>query len=155
MFTAATTIGNSKIYQNAGGNIGIGTTSPAATLDVKGKSDVRDTLTLFPKSTHPALTVNGTAFQVASTGKVTFVSGQTFPGTGTVTSVGSGAGLTGGPIVTSGTLSIATGGVTNGMLQNSSLTVTVQFESDSGICQRRMVLRRHSRGHDYRSHGRH
>jgi hypothetical protein len=124
MFTGATTIGNSKIYQNAGGDVGIGTTSPAATLDVKGKSDVRDTLTLFPKSTHPALTVNGTAFQVASTGAVTFVSGQTFPGAGTVTSVGSGAGLTGGPITTSGTLSIATGGVTNGMLQNSSLTVT-------------------------------
>jgi hypothetical protein len=43
---------------------------------------------------------------------------------GTVTSVGSGAGLTGGPITTSGTLSIATGGVTNVMLANPSLTVT-------------------------------
>jgi hypothetical protein len=40
-----------------------------------------------------------------------------------VTSVGSGAGLTGGPIAGSGTLSIATGGVSNAMLQNSSLTV--------------------------------
>jgi len=55
---------------------------------------------------------------------VTFISGQTFPGTGTVTSVGSGAGLTGGPITGSGTLSIANGGVTNAMLANSSLTVT-------------------------------
>jgi len=80
-------------------------------------------LTLFPKSSHPTLSVNGTAFQVASTGKVTFVSGQTFPGTGTVTSVGSGAGLTGGPITTSGTLSIKTGGVTNAMLQNSTVGV--------------------------------
>jgi hypothetical protein len=132
MFTGTTTIGDSKIYQNASGNIGIGTTSPAATLDVKGKSDVRDTLSLFPKSTHPALTVNGTAFQVASTGKVTFVSGQTFPGTGTVTSVGSGAGLTGGPITTSGSLSIATGGVTNGMLQHSSLTVTASSPLTGG-----------------------
>jgi len=46
------------------------------------------------------------------------------PGTGTVTSVGSGAGLTGGPITGSGTLSIATAGVANTMLANPSLTVT-------------------------------
>jgi len=46
------------------------------------------------------------------------------PALGTVTSVGSGAGLTGGPITTSGTLSVATGGVTNAMLQNPSLTVS-------------------------------
>jgi len=46
------------------------------------------------------------------------------PGTGTVTSVGSGAGLTGGPITGSGTLSIATGGVSNAMLVNPSLTVS-------------------------------
>ncbi len=132
MFTGTTTIGNSKVYQNVSGDIGIGTTSPAATLDVKGKSDVRDTLALFPKSTHPALTVNGTAFQVASTGKVTFVSGQSFPGTGTVTNVGSGAGLTGGPITTSGSLSIATGGVTNAMLHNSSLTVSASSPLTGG-----------------------
>jgi len=123
MFTGATTIGNSKVYQNSSGDIGIATTTPAATLDVKGTGDVRDTLTLFPKSTHPTLSVNGTAFEVSNKGLVTFVSGQTFPGTGTVTSVGSGAGLTGGPIKTTGTLSIASGGVTNAMLQNSSLTV--------------------------------
>ncbi|HOU75804.1 MAG TPA: hypothetical protein PK957_01615, partial [Candidatus Dojkabacteria bacterium] len=43
---------------------------------------------------------------------------------GTVTSVDTGSGLTGGPITTSGTISIATGGVTNAMLLNSSLTVT-------------------------------
>jgi hypothetical protein len=124
VFTGASTIGNSKIFQTVGGDVGIGTTTPAAVLDVKGTGDVRDTLTLFPKSTHNALSVHGTAFDVSSTGLVTFVSGQTFPGTGTVTSVGSGAGLTGGPITKSGTLSIATGGVTNAMLANSSLTVT-------------------------------
>jgi len=43
--------------------------------------------------------------------------------TGTVTSVGSGAGLTGGPITKSGTLSIAKGGVTNGMLQYSTFNI--------------------------------
>jgi hypothetical protein len=40
-------------------------------------------------------------------------------GTGTVTSVASGAGLTGGPITGSGTLSIPAGGVTNTMLATS------------------------------------
>jgi hypothetical protein len=64
-----------------------------------------------------------TGLNIASTGKITFATGQTFPGTGTVTSVGSGAGLTGGPITGSGTLSIGTAGVTNAMLANSSLTV--------------------------------
>jgi hypothetical protein len=44
--------------------------------------------------------------------------------TGTVTSVGSGAGLTGGPITSSGTLSIANAGVTNSMLANPALTVS-------------------------------
>jgi hypothetical protein len=66
-----------------------------------------------------------TGLSIASNGQINFASGQTFPGagTGTVMSVASGAGLTGGPISTSGMLSIATGGVTNAMLANSSLSV--------------------------------
>src|SRR5438270_1013156 len=58
-------------------------------------------------------------------GKINFAAGQTFPGAGggSVTSVGSGAGLSGGPITGAGTLSIANGGVTNAMLANPSLTV--------------------------------
>ena len=53
-----------------------------------------------------------TGLNIASNGQITFATGQAFPGTGngTVTSVGSGAGLTGGPITKSGTLSVATGG---------------------------------------------
>ena len=43
---------------------------------------------------------------------------------GSVTSINTGAGLTGGPITSSGTISIANGGVTNAMLQNSSVSVT-------------------------------
>jgi len=39
---------------------------------------------------------------------------------GTLTTINTGAGLTGGPITSSGTISIANGGVTNSMLQNSS-----------------------------------
>jgi hypothetical protein len=64
-----------------------------------------------------------TGLKINNKGIFTFASGQTFPGTGTVSSVGSGPGLTGGPIETTGTLSIAAGGVTNAMLQNSAVTV--------------------------------
>ena len=42
---------------------------------------------------------------------------------GSVISINTGAGLTGGPITSTGTISVATGGVTNTMLQNSSVTV--------------------------------
>lgn len=69
------------------------------------------TIGLKPCSTGQVLQFNGTSWNCASSGS------------GTVTSVGSGAGLTGGPITSSGTLSIATAGVTNAMLQNSALTV--------------------------------
>jgi len=121
---SSTKIGNSGIFETAAANVGIGNTAPAAKLDVSGTEDVRDTLTLFPKSTHPTLSVNGTAFAVSSTGLVSFISGQTFPGAGTVTSVTAGAGLAGGTITKTGTLSIASSGVTNAMLQHPSLTVT-------------------------------
>ncbi len=50
-----------------------------------------------------------TGLKLSSKGVFTFATGQTFPGTGkgTVISVESGAGLTGGPITGSGTLSLA------------------------------------------------
>ena len=73
-----------------------------------------------------------TGLSIASNGRIAFTAGQTFPGVGTVTSVGSGAGLTGGPITGSGALSIANGGVTNSMLQNSSVTVTAGTDLTGG-----------------------
>jgi hypothetical protein len=124
MWNSASDIVNSVLYQKAT-DIGIGTTAPAATLDVNGKGDVRDTLTLFPKTTDETLAINGTAFNISSTGKVTFVSGQTFPGTGTLSGIttASGSGLSGGG--TSGTLSlkIPAAGVTNAMLADSKITL--------------------------------
>jgi hypothetical protein len=48
---------------------------------------------------------------------------QSAGGAGTVTSVGTGTGLTGGPITTSGTVSIANGGVGNAQLANTSVDV--------------------------------
>lgn len=75
-----------------------------------------------------------TGLSISNKGLLSFASGQTFPGTGsgTVISVGSGAGLTGGPITNSGSLSIATGGVTNPMLQNSSVTVSPGADMTGG-----------------------
>src|SRR4029077_3118403 len=46
--------------------------------------------------TDPTLAISGTTFKVDQTGKMTFVSGQTFPGTGTITGVTAGTDLTGG-----------------------------------------------------------
>ena len=108
LWLSKTKLGNSKLFQSTAGDLGIGTTTPTANLDVNGTSDIRNTLTLFPNGSAPTLSVNGTAFNVSNTGTVSFVSGQTFPGAGTVTSVGTGLGLKGGPITGSGTLTIDT-----------------------------------------------
>ncbi len=110
MWDTASDIIDSVISQKSL-QIGIGTASPAAKLDVNGKSNVRDTLTLFPKGTDPTLAISGTTFKVDQTGKVSFVSGQTFPGLGTVTSVGLSAPssdfkVTGSPVTKSGSLAL-------------------------------------------------
>ncbi len=67
--------------------------------------------------------VSETGLSIAKNGILTFAPGQTFPVAGTVTSVSTGAGLTGGPITKSGTISIPAGGVTNSMLADSSVKV--------------------------------
>ena len=124
MWDTTSDIIDSIIFQKSS-EIGIATTTPAATLDVNGKTDIRDTLTLYPKSTDSTLAVNGTSFKISSTGKVTFISGQTFPGAGTITGIttASGSGLSGGG--TTGTLSLAvpSAGITNTMLANSKVTL--------------------------------
>lgn len=53
---------------------------------------------------------------VAPTGIITFAPGQTFPGTtnGTVTQIDTGAGLTGGPITSTGTIALAPSGIAAG-----------------------------------------
>jgi hypothetical protein len=176
-FNGTSMIIDSLLYQS-GAKIGIGTTTPGATLDVKGTENVEGLLTLpatgaatssggrvsqgqefvassfngpttaamnetfelraepvgndtaSPSATLSLLFGSGTAapaetgLKIASNGQFTFATGQTFPGSGTVTSVASGAGLTGGPITKGGTLSIASAGITNPMLQHSSLTLT-------------------------------
>src|ERR1019366_3843126 len=62
---------------------------------------------------------------IGSNGVISFAPAQSFPSSsgGTVTKVNTGAGLTGGPITNSGTISIPSAGVTNTMLANNSVTV--------------------------------
>src|SRR5215469_3912497 len=124
MWDTGSDIINSVIFQKSLA-IGIGTTAPAATLDVNGKGDIRDTLTLFPKSTDSTLAVNGTAFKISNTGSVTFISGQKFPGTGTITGIttAAGSGLSGGGTTGTLTLKVPAAGITNAMLQNSKITL--------------------------------
>jgi hypothetical protein len=129
-WTGTTSLGNSNIFETVGGNVGIATTTPAAKLDVKGTGAIRDTLILIPKLTHPALSVNGTAFAVSNTGLVTFVSGQTFPGAGTITGVTAGTDLTGGGNSGSVTLNLDTTkvpqlGTANTFTANQSVTGNV------------------------------
>jgi hypothetical protein len=60
------------------------------------------------------------------TGNVVFAVGQTFPGTGTVTSIIAGTGLTGGTITSSGTIDLADTTVSAGSYTYSSITVDAQ-----------------------------
>lgn len=161
-FTAPCAIEPSAIFES-GGKVGIGITTPAATLDVKGTATVRSTLTMpakaaataaagansnpldllaasFSSSTstsisqhfrwqaeaagndtaNPAGTLNllyapgsgtpaETGLAVNSKGLLTFGAGQTFPGTGTITGVTAGLGLSGGG--TGGSITLANTGV--------------------------------------------
>ena len=77
-WTSASQIGNSNIFENSSNQVGIATSTPAATLDVKGTADIRDTLTLFPNGSAAALKLSGSAFAISKAGAVTFTAGQTF-----------------------------------------------------------------------------
>jgi hypothetical protein len=118
---------DSLIFEKSG-KIGINSAVPAATLDVNGKGDVRDTLTLFPKGTDPTLAVNGTTFKIDQTGKITFAPGQAFPGAGTLTGIttSTGSGLSGGG--TSGTLKL-------GLLTSCSSGQTLGWNGSAWACK--------------------
>jgi trimeric autotransporter adhesin len=70
LFTTATNIQNSAITQTGSGTtakVGIGTTAPVTTLDVKGSGTIRGTLSLPPTATATSLTgYNSQAFTLAA-----------------------------------------------------------------------------------------
>lgn len=170
------TLGNSVLFQSGSGSsakIGINTTTPASTLDVKGGETVRGTLSMPATATatatsgkdseparltassynsgtkaavnenfqwqaepsgndtaNPSGTLNllfgsgtstpsETGLNIASNGQITFATGQTFPGTGTITGIttASGSGLTGGVTTGTATLSLLTSCAANQVLE--------------------------------------
>ncbi len=74
-----------------------------------------------------------TGLHINSKGQITFAAGQaSIPGSGTVTSVTAGAGLTGGTITKTGTIGIAAGGISNTDLAHPSLTITAGTDLTGG-----------------------
>jgi hypothetical protein len=82
-------VSSEKMRVGDDGNVGIGTTAPGQKLSVAGTIESTSGGFMFPDGTTQATAAAG-------------------GGGGTVTSVGSGTGLTGGPITTAGTLSLDT-----------------------------------------------
>jgi hypothetical protein len=184
LWTSTSAIGNSTLFQSgtgAGAKIGINTTAPGATLDVKGTTNLQGLLTLpaqgaataaagkasqahdwvassFSSTTSapvnqtfqwkaeasgnntatPSGTLNllfgsgsttpaETGFKMSSKGLLTFATGQTFPGAGTITGVTTptGSGLTGGG--TTGNLSLS-------LLKTCTANQTLQWNGTSWAC---------------------
>lgn len=97
------------------GRVGIGTTTPASKLEVNGTIQ----MTGLKLSTAPT---PGYVLTCDAAGVGTWQAATGGGGGGTVTSVATGTGLTGGPITTSGTISIADGGVGTAQIADGAVT---------------------------------
>lgn len=136
-------------------NVGIGTSSPGAKLEVSGAVKIVDASQgagkLFTSdasglgnwrsivvgnagnifnivSTGTSHTFNLPTASAVNTGQLSNVDWNTFnnKGNGTVTSITAGTGLNGGTITTSGTIDLANTAVTSGSYTNTNLTVDAQ-----------------------------
>jgi hypothetical protein len=110
-FSSSTSTAVSQTFQWQAEPLNNNTTTPSGTLNL-----------LYGLG---ASTPSETGLKLSPTGLITFATGQTFPGTGTISGIttASGSGLAGGG--TSGTLnlSVPAGGVINSMLQNPKITL--------------------------------
>jgi hypothetical protein len=123
MWDSTSDIINSVIFQNSS-QIGINTSTPAALLDVNGKTDLRDTLTLVCCGHSRGLqdvplVISGTPFSINGKGIVNFAAGQTFPGTAALASPNaftSNQSITVSAASTTGLVISASGSNSNGVL---------------------------------------
>jgi hypothetical protein len=110
-YNSGTSAAVAQTFQLQAESAGNDTSTPSGTLNVLFSSG----------TTAPA----ETGLKISNTGLITFATGQTFPGTGsgTITGVTAGSGLTGGGTSGDISLSIPSAGIQNSMLANSSVTV--------------------------------
>ena len=189
LWTNSTTLGSSVLFQSGSGStarIGIGNTTPAATLDVTGGATIRGLLNLPNAATAtatagansrsfglvastfnstskaaanqvfhwqaepvgnntaaPSATLNllfGTApaaavetgLKINSKGVITFASGQTFPGNGTITGVTAGTGLTGGGNSGVVTLNLDSSKIPQ-LGSSNDFTAPQEFQANAGV----------------------
>jgi hypothetical protein len=178
LWTASETIGSSALFQSGSGSkarLGIGTTTPAATLDVNGTLTTHNTLGVTSAAATASAGVNSplieltasafnsatkaaapqsfawqavpsgnntaspsaglhlafssgsaspalTGLSISPKGVVSFAPGQSFPGTGTISGVAAGTGLTGGGNSGPVTLSVDTTKVVTAVTAGAGLT---------------------------------
>lgn len=131
--TAIATGGKVSQAQNFVASVFNSGTSTAVPQTFQWKAEPINNNTTTASGTLNLLFAQGTAalaetgLRINKTGILTFASGQSFPGTGTVKSVATGLGLTGGPITSSGTVSINPAvvprlGSSNAFTGNQSIT---------------------------------
>lgn len=114
----------SILLNSAGGDIGIGTTTPHAILDVNGTGTL--SAIIVPRDStanRPTTAINGmirynnTSNALEGYVNSSWQSFSTGAGSGTVTSIATVTGILGGPITTTGTLSVDVGTAANKIVQ--------------------------------------
>ena len=145
--TATATAGKNSQPLNLAASAFNSTSSTAVNQTFQWQSEPVGNNTSTPSGTLNLLFGEGatkpseTGLNIASNGQIKFATGQTFPGTGTgdgtVTSVATGLGLKGGPITTSGTLTIDTSvvpqlAVANTFAANQTVNGSVTATSFTG-----------------------
>jgi hypothetical protein len=115
--------GPSPIWANAVTSITAGTGLTGGTITTTGTIAIGTSG--VTAGTYQGLVVN-------TLGQVTSASNQSY-GTGSVTSITTGTGLTGGPVTTSGTISIGTSGVTAGTYLGLTVNALGQITAEAAL----------------------